>query len=225
MGNNPVNSTDSDGGDDVYFNKDGSYKTTDKKNWLVNLFVGHRGYIEEGDGSLTRIQFNDQMDALSFGEGKKYQGIVIVADDEVKAMVMSGINKFKDNTPTTKSAFKFYQHLMNASMGSKELDFSGATSHGYLTVLDGRAYNDMDFGNFLWGLSLQRMGVAYSSVEIGSEINAFWNGKLQNNQWKPTEPSLKRITWTGDTSSDQGAIKNGYKWGVYNMGLKNFSFY
>jgi RHS repeat-associated protein len=225
MGNNPVSSTDPRGGDDVYFNRDGSYSHTVDKSWFVDFFIGHRGYIEGEKGGFDLIYFHDEMDALNFGEGKKYQGITFLATDEVKSLVLKGIDDFKGKYPTPQSAFKFYKQLIDGSMGGQELDYSGAVSHGYLTVLGGRAYNDMDFGNFLWGLSLQRMEVPYPSVEMGSQFNAFWNAKLQNGEWKPTQSTWKRISWTGDSGADQNAIRNGYTWGIYNMGLQKFGFY
>ena len=109
-------------------------------------------------------------------------------------------------------------------MAYQELDYTGKVSHAYLTVLGGRAYNDQDFGNFLWGASMQVLNVSYGNTRIGSEFNGFWNGKEQNGKWKQGDYIHKRITWGGDSSADQSAIRNGYSWGVRNFGLQKFTF-
>ena len=219
MGNNPVSSTDPDGGDDVYFNKDGSYNRTDDRSWFFELFFGHRGFQDQGDGGFKSISFNDQADALKFGKDGIYGGITDISNPEVKSMVSEGIQNFQGKYPNPT-----FGDLATGSMQYGPLDYTGKVSAGYLTVLGGRAYNDQDFGNFLWGASMQVLNVSYGNVKLGSELNGFWNGKLQNGKWNESNPGYKRITWGGDSAADQAAIRGGYSWGVRNFGLRKFTF-
>jgi RHS repeat-associated protein len=219
MGNNPLSRTDPDGGDDVYFNKDGSWNRTEDRSWFFELFFGHRGFQDQGNGAFKSISFNDQADALKFGKNGIYGGIADISNAEVKSMVSEGIENFRAEFPNAT-----FGDLATGSMQFGPLDYTGKVSHAYLTVLGGRAYNDQDFGNFLWGASMQVLNVSYGNAKLGSELNGFWNGKLQNGQWNPSNPGYKRITWGGDSAADQAAIRNGYSWGVRNFGLRKFTF-
>ena len=95
MSNNPVTSTDPDGGNDIYFNKDGSYARTVDRSWFFELFFGHRGFQDQGNGTFNSISFNDQADALKFGEGGIYGGISEISNGQVKSMVSEGVDNFR----------------------------------------------------------------------------------------------------------------------------------
>jgi hypothetical protein len=88
------------------------------------------------------------------------------------------------------------------------VDFDFST----LYLIGGTAYDNYDAGNFVWGNAMQKLGVPYDLVKLGSEYNGFWNGKLQNQKWDESQHWIKRITWTGDSKEDQRAIKRGYEY-------------
>jgi len=224
MGNNPTSSLDADGGDDVYFNKDGSYSHTVDTNWFIDTFIGHRGYLEGNDGNFSRIYFNDPADALQFGKDGQYDGLKLVNDTYIGDILDERLGRFRSFEKGSQK--HFYEDLAIASGARGSLDFGGVAAVEKLTVYGGRAFNQKDFGNFLWGAALQSLKVPYNpTTKIGSEVNGFWNGKEQNNQWHHGQSYLDRITWRGDTSEDQNAIRNGYNWGIKHRGLNEFRFY
>jgi len=168
MGNNPVSSLDSDGGDDVYFNKDDSYARTVDRNWFIDTFIGHRGYLEGDNGSFSRVYFNDPSDAHFGGEAK--------------------VDK--------------------------------------LTVYGGRAFNQKDFGNLLWGAALQALKVPYyPTAKMDLRLMVFGMEKLKINNGTRVNLGGREYTGGGDTQEDQNAIRNGYNRGIKHRGLNEFRFY
>lgn len=63
------------------------------------------------------------------------------------------------------------------------------------------AYNDYDFGNFLWGQAGKQLGFGLGSVIFGSKFNNLFNGRENNFDLK---------TGVFDSNADQEAITNGY---------------
>jgi hypothetical protein len=107
-----------------------------------------------------------------------------------------------------------YKYIYEQSGGAMNLDFAGSIPAASLAVFDDIIYNKKDFGNFLWGATMQKLGVPFGLVNAGSEFNGFWNGKAQNGN--SPKFYIDRITWSGNAHEDQVAIRNGYLWALKN---------
>jgi hypothetical protein len=71
------------------------------------------------------------------------------------------------------------------------------------TLIDHRLYNPKDAGNFTWAVGMRKLGFSYLEVKVGSEVNAFFNTREQNDDGSG-------IILMGDSQKDQTAIKYGF---------------
>lgn len=76
---------------------------------------------------------------------------------------------------------------------------------GSLNILGGVAYNNSDYGNFLWGQAGKRMGFSFQTLKIAAHVNNAVNSPTDN----PNQPY--HIL---DSEGDQRAIKNGYNYWI-----------
>lgn len=74
-----------------------------------------------------------------------------------------------------------------------------------LNIVNGVAYDNPDYGNFLWGLGGKVLGFNYLTLKIASHLNNAINSRTDN----------KDLPYNFfDSDADQRAIKNGY---FYNL--------
>lgn len=66
---------------------------------------------------------------------------------------------------------------------------------------DGVAFNDFDFGNFLWGHAGKQLGFSISTLRIGAQANNMFNGESNN---PGQDVGLL------DSKADQRAISQGF---------------
>lgn len=108
--------------------------------------------------------------------------------------------------------------IKRESDGGKSLDLACGIKHKAVLgaqpyqdefyLIDGIAYDSFDGGNYLWGMAMKALRIPFSYVKIGSELNAVFYSKDQNLiQYKNW---LDSIEWTGDSETDQRAIRRGY---------------
>jgi hypothetical protein len=81
-----------------------------------------------------------------------------------------------------------------------------------LIILNRTAYDVSDFGNFMWGACMSALRIPYLFAKLGSEGNAFFLSKEQNG-WANSRWFWKNWEWTGDSTADQRAILEGYRFG------------
>jgi hypothetical protein len=161
---------------------------------------------------LNRFTFNELTDqdlqafdaANALIEAGISSGLFI--DLEFANRINELANAGLDGDPN-KGAIGKYLYAFRESQRRGNMDYY--VSHlqdNYAFYLAGNtAYNRMDAGNFLWGVGMSSLGFEYSTVKIGSEVNAFFNAKSQNGQGRG-------ITWGGDSAADQSAIRKGFFW-------------
>ena len=70
-------------------------------------------------------------------------------------------------------------------------------------LIDGVLYNPKDAGNFTWAVGMHKLGFSYLETKMGSEVNAFFNTREQNDD-------DAGIILMGDSKKDQAAIKAGF---------------
>jgi hypothetical protein len=109
------------------------------------------------------------------------------------------------------SYFDKCSEIFKESMPNGTLDYvTKGILPDRLTIIGSYAYNNKDAGNLLWGYSMQKLSMDFDVIKLCSELNAFYNGKLQNSLWDRSMPWIKKITGTGDSRADQTSIRMGY---------------
>lgn len=157
------------------------------------------------------FRFNNSDDAdrfeLSPAADNYLSGIEVdFLENNIESMVERGTDDAKDLSLKEK-----YKYIYNESMGGGKLDYCCRDfDDDKLYLAGGRAYDNFDAGNFVWGNAMSELGVPWDLVKLGSEFNGWWNGKAQNGEWSPGDPWYERITPLGDSSEDQTAIRHGY---------------
>ena len=210
--NNPLIYIDPFGLIEYRFNQNGEYmeEFDDNKDEIsgvvYNYEDGQRGDI------LNRFNFNEltDQDIQAFNTAN-----ILLAENLSSGLFidLNFENKINDlankglGDNVNKGIIGKYLYAYNESQSKGQMDYY--TSHltgNFMFYLAGNtAYNPMDAGNFLWGVGMSMLGFDYATVKMGSEVNAFFNAKFQNNQGHG-------ITWGGDAPADQRAIRRGFFW-------------
>lgn len=85
-----------------------------------------------------------------------------------------------------------------------KMDYQNITQRNY-NSLNGVAYNNPDYGNFLWGQGGKQLGFSYGILRAASHINNAFNDGSDN----PGKPYHVL-----DSPGDQRAIRNGYNYWI-----------
>jgi len=207
--NNPLLFVDPAGLIEYRFNQNGEYiqQYDDGKDEVIGVVYSY----ENGNmgNVLNRFTFNEltDQDLHAFD----------IANALIETGISSGLfvdlnfadriaNAGLDGDPN-KGEIGKYLYALSESQRNGNMDYYAShLQDNYAFYLAGNtAYNPMDAGNFLWGVGMSSLGFEYSTVKIGSEVNAFFNAKSQNGQGRG-------ITWEGDSAVDQNAIRKGFFW-------------
>ena len=211
--NNPINIIDING-DSLMLFKNGVYiSTVDNGKKEITGFNQNSKADKNGKGTFTGAQsfgFNDIEDdkkGIKSGELK----LRFVQDSEIQGfMNESGV----DNTKNRENSFSYIEResrpkgkegILSDGKSSGKMDYQNYTNRMYnsLNVVNGTAYNNPDYGNFLWGQGGKRLGFSYRTLQAASQVNNAVNSASDN----PDKP-YKIL----DSPGDQRAIKNGYNY-------------
>ena len=215
FGGNPLMFTDMNGDSLVLF-KNGTYTSTiDDGKEEINGFNQESTVDKDGNETFTGGQsfsFNDYEDDMA-GIKSGALTLRVVNDDEIRSiMTKSGVMKQANR----ESQWSFIEResrplgdegILSDSKSSGYMDYQNFTQRNFnsLNIVNGVAYNNPDYGNFLWGQGGKQLGFSYSTLRVSSHVNNAFNSRSDN----PTIPY--RIL---DSSGDQRAIKNGYNYWI-----------
>jgi len=211
---NPIWNTDILGDDDLKFNNKGEYISGKERSKVHGFLFGSKGFIVDESGKTTStFKFNDSKDSQKkkWEEGTQvFYKVNLKFGDEMEEEVQARIA----NAP--KEPIARLKWVAIESKPKKEgrpmIDYyTNPTSNlnaGEINVVNGKGYNSMDGGNYLWGKSLAMLKIPYPLARAGSLANGFWNGRKQNSL--TPNNGIFRITWYGDDRADQRAIRDGY---------------
>ena len=203
-GNNPVNIVDPDGRDIYMFDPEGNF-TGD----IIEQEGEHMGRMYFSENDYTDFSFNDPADAerlcLEYSDSHwLFSGDV--DQDAITSVVLINSNDISSLLPKMNNESQnILRALIYASKQSREgsLDFVSQSHHfiqknpnALFLPMDGKniVYNNFDFGNYLWGKSMNILNIPLNICILGAHIDNMihhW-GQL-------------------DSSADQRAISNGYK--------------
>ncbi len=211
--NNPLRYTDPNGlwVDDYIFNENGDYVRTDENNKPDKIVV-ENSKTGKKEGTYS---FNDAKDAKALKKSIKNgdpMSIVFITDENIQTAMDFGLAGSENESATTfieRESRPAGDESLLSGISNGQLDFvsSGEVTPGALHLVKkdgattGTAYNDYDYGNFLWGVAGGKLGFKLGDLQIGSNLNNAVNGRSDN-------PGLK--TGILDSTEDQRAIKNGY---------------
>ena len=215
FGGNPLKYTDMNGDSLVLF-KNGSYVSTiDNGKKEITGFNQQSRIGKDGKEIFTGAQsfgFNDYADdmaGIKSGELK----LRFVSNDEINsAMVESGVMEQgnRDNAWSyieRESRPKGNEGILSDGKSSGKMDYQNITQRNYnsLNVVDGVAYNNPDYGNFLWGQGGKQLGFSYGTLRAASHVNNAFNSGSDN-------PGKQYHVL--DSPGDQRAIRNGYNYWI-----------
>ncbi len=201
-GNNFANVVDLKGEDIYLFDSVGNFTGT-----IIEQEGEHFGRIIISENVYEDFKFNDSADAerlcsqysdmyFSFDGGMDKDAITCVTKID-----METINEIiPQDLPSYNKLHALVYALLESRMG--KLDYANQTStiiqtkpNSLFIPKDGymRAYNNYDFGNYLWGKSMRRLGLSLNLSRIGAHLD----NMLHN--W-----------FHLDARADQTAIINGY---------------
>ena len=97
--------------------------------------------------------------------------------------------------------------ILSDGKSSGKMDYQNITQRNYnsLNVVDGVAYNNPDYGNFLWGQGGKQLGFSYGTLRAASHVNNAFNSGSDN-------PGKQYHVL--DSPGDQRAIRNGYNYWI-----------
>ena len=149
-------------------------------------------------------------------EGAKNDGLKVrFADRDINGiMEKSGVNSdAAQDSPWSyierESRPKGDESILSGKSSGK-MDYLNYTKYGYLNIVRGPngdrvAYNDFDYGNFLWGMGGKKLGFSYRTLQGASHLINAVNSKSDN----PGGPYRSL-----DANAEQRAIRYGYYYGV-----------
>ncbi len=209
------------------FDANGNYTNTTKDNWFRNFFVGTKGRVLNSDGSVKqKFKFADPKNDAKDIESGIINKLVFVSDGQMKSMVAASGGFDSQNKTANRSWGDRFGYIRQEGKGGGKMDFSytqipktfpGASSDplnipSSLVFLvppsgDGEApvaHNQMNFGNYMFGLSGEAQGFSLLELSYGAHYNSVVNS-TENNY----APQL-------DSRDDQFSIEQGYKYGQVN---------
>lgn len=219
--NNPLKYIDING-DSIYaFGPDGNYLATldDGKERITGRYYQDSKEVKGGKTMYSNgvdFEFNDiaaDKEAIKTGELK----VRLVNEAEITSlMYASGAPGERDDAWSyieRESRPKGDESLLSGKSNGN-MDYLNYTKYGYLNIVQSKqgnaAYNDFDYGNFLWGQGGNRLGFSYGTLRFFSHVNNAVNGRSDN-------PGVPHSIL--DSAGDQRAIKNGYHYNVSSPAL------
>jgi RHS repeat-associated protein len=217
--NDPIIFIDPTGNTDVYFDKSGKVKEIKDDNGWHTFWHGTRGYYENEKGENVKFRFNDPKNDKAQIRAGIITRLIMVKPSEVQKMYTDAgvFDKTLIESSLTDKIKWFKSH---GSGMNGVLDFSytaipqmyPGTSFTPLKnpsdavfIADGgsgvKAYNHMDFGNFLVGGVGGYLGIPKTIVKFGGHWNALRNPNGYKSQF--------------DSAEDQQAIDDGWFYGKY----------
>lgn len=108
----------------------------------------------------------------------------------------------------------FGKYAFAKAQGAAKMDYRFAECLDQFTfyAAGGRAYNDFDFGNFMWGQGMNRLGFNLGVAELGAEYNNFTQGRRQHHPFMDKGPGTDSGAGLLDAVEDQRAIVYGYNY-------------
>jgi RHS repeat-associated protein len=214
--NNPVVLVDPNGTSISEFDENGNFLRTIKDNWWHNTFVGRKGRIVDGDGNVTQsFKFGDPKNDVNDLKNGKINRVQFVQESEIKSMLSKAGAFNKENKTTSNDLANRYDYIKKEGKGWGKFDFSiteipyqypGASStpqespSPMLFLVDGVAYNHMDFGNFLFGAAGRALGLTSFELCMGGHYNSLFNSST--NGYKSQL----------DSRDDQRSIRHGVQY-------------
>lgn len=192
--------------------KNGSYVSTiDNGKKEITGFNQQSRIGKDGKETFTGAQnfnFNDYADDMIGIKSGKLQLRFINNSEINNAMIESGVLESENRN----NAWSYIEResrpiknkgILSGGLSKGKMDFQNITqrNENKLNIVDGVAYNNADYGNFLWGQGGKQLGFSYSTLRVASQINNAFNSASDN-------PNQPYHFW--DSLGDQRAIKNGY---------------
>ena len=193
---------------DYVFNKDGKFTGEIRK--TNDTF--HRIIQQNADGTESVYKFNDSKnDSKSLELNATYDSENKILNNKTE----KDIDSYMSQSNIEPKGFLEKYSFANNELHGRKMDFAvlylsdelsengfsseeiDSDSAGFFLVGD-TAYNNHDFGNFLWGHAMSILGFYAGTAEIAAHVN---------NATKDDNPGIL------DSASDQKAIREGYKYG------------
>ena len=224
MGDNPIRNIDPDGRKFYNFNSNGDYTGVSHDNWFHNLFF-KQGRVLDNSGNVTRqFRFADRKNDTRNIENGNITKLVIVTDGEMKTMIGRSGGFDHDNKTSNRSWGNRYDYIRAEGPAGGRMDFSvtqlprmypglasgtpldEASDHALFLPPSPKAsgeyaHNQMNFGNFMFGLSGQAQGFSQMELQYGAHYRA-----LTQNGEDGYDPQL-------DSRDDQFSIGKGFEYG------------
>lgn len=211
---NPIKLVDPNGESISEFDENGNYLRTIKDNWWHNFWHGRTGLIVDGDGNvLQSFKFADPKNDVADLKKGTITKIHFVQEGEIKKMLSKAGAFDKENKVA--NVDNRYGYVKQEGVGNQKFDFSytgipdqypGASSDplkrpsSMLFLVDGVAYNHMNYGNFLFGAAGKALGLNSFELKMG----AHWNSLT-----KPLSNGYRRQF---DSRDDQFSIGMGVRY-------------
>lgn len=194
------------------FAPDGSHLYTfdDGKKAVTGLYFQESESCKDGSCTYSggvAFQYND----VSEDRGRALNGdftFNVVSDDQINSIVSDGVAGAGSSPASHYRAGRAggsidFWGKDNSPIKSNTLNITTSARGG--TV----AYNSNDFGNYLTGQALRRLGYGVGEAQLGGHINNIING--------PNDYGSREAAGWLDSRTDQRAIVNGY----YHFTTKN----
>jgi hypothetical protein len=153
------------------------------------------GFLISEEGNRHSFSFNDPKDRTDFHSIKFFDFKEM--DDLIFTALKNALSS---------NAIDRYRFAAREGIGGGKMDFGikimFMVKPGSLIFFDGKLYNPKDFGNYLWGAAMARLGFSLEEMLSGAHANAFFNGHKQNGG---------KRSWRGDDMENQDAIRDGFK--------------
>ncbi|HOJ25017.1 MAG TPA: RHS repeat-associated core domain-containing protein [Bacteroidales bacterium] len=189
--NNPVVLVDPNGTSISEFDENGNYLGTKKDNWVHNTFFGRTGRIVDSDGNVTqKFKFADPKNDVNDLKNGVIKKIHFVQEEEIISMLSRAGAFNQENKTASNDMANRYDYIKEEGKGGGKFDFSYTgipnqypdasanplnTPAPMLFLVDGVAYNQMNFGNFLFGAAGKALGLTSFELQMGAHNNSVFN--------------------------------------------------
>jgi hypothetical protein len=221
--NNPIRNLDPDGRKFLDFNQNGDFIGVSHNNFFHNLFFRQGRMLDNKGEVLRQFRFADRKNDIRDIENGVIKKLVLVNEKQLKTMVAWSGGFDKENKTANRSSDR-YGYIRQEGQGGGRMDFSytqipkmfpGASEDplrepSSMIFLPpstnkterGTAHNQMNFGNYLFGLSGQAQGFSGFELSAGGHYNS-----LENSTTNGYDGQL-------DSKDDQYSIQQGYNFGL-----------
>jgi hypothetical protein len=164
------------------------------------------------------FQFNDPSVDVQAIKNKKINMVTVATDNQIDNMIEdSGVNDPNNQGAVKSILYAKAEGAAKMDYGVQNIKAGNLKTNSFYLVKGAEGttnvgYNVGDYGNFLWGHGMNRLGIDLPTAKTGAHYNNFWNGRDQKTPLYDFGPGTYGDPGILDSDGDQRAINAGHNY-------------